>query len=77
MAEKTISNNTLKGLQWGMHDAIINGDIVHDIPSTMIYVKNQTERDAFTQISPVGTICAVYGFGTMWQLNSDREWVSM
>ena len=77
MAEKTISNNSAKIIQSGKHDAIINGDIVHDIPSAMIYVKDQTERDAFTQISPVGTICAVYGFGTMWQLNSDREWVSM
>jgi hypothetical protein len=77
MAEKTINNNSAKIIQSGKHDAVINGDIVHDIQSTTVFVKNEDERNRFTQISPVGTICAVYGFGTMWQLNSDREWVSM
>lgn len=77
MAEKTITNNRLKSLQWGMHDAIVDGDIVHDIPSKMVYVKDTTERDRFTNIVPIGTIAAVYGFGSMWHLNSDRQWVSM
>ena len=77
MADKIASNNDLKYLQWGMHDAVIAGDIVHDIPSKLIMVKNTTERNRFTNTAPIGSIAATYGFGSMWQLNSDRQWVNM
>lgn len=77
MAEKIMSNNALKGLQWGMHDAIVNGEVVRDIPSKMVFVTNQSQLSQFTQIEPVGTIAATYGCGSMWQLNASRQWVSL
>lgn len=77
MAEKIMGNNALKGLQWGMHDAIISGEIVRDIPSKMVFVTSQSQLSQFTQNVPVGTIAATYGFGSMWQLNASRQWVTM
>ena len=77
MAEKIMSNNALKGLQWGMHDAVINGEVVKDIPSKMVFVTNQSQLSQFTNIEPVGTIAATYGGGSLWQLNASRQWVSM
>ena len=77
MADKILGNNAIKQLQWGMHTAIINGEIVRDIPSELILVKNTTERNQFTNTAHIGTIAATYGFGSMWQLNSDRQWVNM
>lgn len=76
MNEKTISNNRLKSLNWGMHDAIINGEIVRDIPSKMIYVSSQDELSNFSDALP-GTIAAQYGFGSMWQMKPDGTWASM
>ena len=43
MADRILSNNALKGLQWGMHDTVIDGDVVSDIPSKMVYVSNQSQ----------------------------------
>ena len=77
MADRVISNNALKGLQWGMHDAVIDGDVVQDIPSKMVFVANQSQLSRFTNTHPVGTIAATYGFGSMWQLNASRQWVSL
>ena len=76
MNEKTISNNRLKSLNWGMHDAIINGEIVRDIPSKMIYVEQQSDLANFSDALP-GTIAATYGFGSMWQMKPDGTWASM
>lgn len=77
MADRILSNNALKGLQWGMHDAVIDGDIVSDIPSKMVYVSSQSQLSRFTNVVPVGTIAATYGFGSMWQLNASKQWVSV
>lgn len=77
MAEKTIGNSYPKTLNGGMHDAIIGSDIVHDIPSKVIYVTEESELASFTDISPVGTFAATYGLGSMWQLNASRTWVEV
>lgn len=77
MAEKIMGNNALKSLQWGMHDAVIDGEVVQDIPSKMVFVTSQSQLSKFTNIVPVGTLAATYGFGSMWQLNASRQWVSM
>ena len=76
MNEKIISNNRLKSLNWGMHDAIVNGEIVRDIPSKMIYVEQQSDLSNFSDALP-GTIAAIYGGGQMWQMKPDGTWVSM
>ena len=77
MAETIMGNNALKSLQWGMHDAVIDGEIVRDIPSKMVYVSSQSQLSKYTNNVPVGTIAATYGFGSLWQLNASRQWVSM
>lgn len=77
MAETIKGNNALKSLQWGMHDAVIDNEIVRDIPSKMVFVSSQSQLSKFTNNVPVGTIAATYGFGSLWQLNASRQWVSM
>lgn len=76
MDAKTISNNILKALTGGMHSAIVDGVIVHDIPSELVYVNSQSELVNYSD-SPVGTIAATIGFGSMWQKNASGEWVSV
>ena len=77
MAEKILSNNALKSLYWGMHDAYINGEVVRDIPTKMVFVTNQSQLSKFTQIEEVGTFAATYGLSSVWQLNASRQWVSV
>lgn len=77
MADKILGNGALKRLQWGMHDAVINNEVVEDIPSKMIYVSSQSQLSKFTNTVPIGSIAATYGFGSMWQLNASRQWVSV
>ena len=76
MEEKTISNNRIKSLNWGMHDAIIDGQIVRDIPSRMIYVNAQSELVNFSDALP-GTMAATYGFSQMWQMKPDGTWATI
>ena len=73
MKETTVSNNGLKFLQWGMHDAFANGQLLHDIPTKLIFVKNTTERDELSGILP-GTFVAAYGLANIWQRNGDDTW---
>lgn len=77
MADRTISQNMAKGLLIGMHDAKIGDDIVRDIPTKLVFVSSQAELAEFTAIEPVGTFAATYGLGTLWHLNSSREWVEV
>lgn len=77
MAEKTISHNYPKILNLGMHDAMINGDIVHDIQSRVVFVTSSDELANFTTVEPVGTIAIQYGLANMWQLKPDRTWESV
>lgn len=76
MNEKTISNNSIKGLEWGMHDAVVDGELVRDIPTRMIFVTNSTERDALENLA-AGTFVAVYGLGTIWQRKADGTWATV
>lgn len=76
MNEKISGNPAMKSLQWGMHDTIINGEIVRDLPSKMVYVSAESELSNFADMPP-GTIAALYGMGSMWQLKPDGTWVSM
>jgi hypothetical protein len=77
MAEKTIGNSYPKTLNGGMHNAIIGDDIVHDIPSKVVYVTEESELASFTDISPVGTYAAIYGLTKLWQLDASKEWVEV
>jgi len=72
-----VSSNYLKRLSSSMHSAIINGEIHHGIPSEMVYVSDESELASFTNTMPVGTLAATYGWGSIWQLDADRNWVSV
>lgn len=76
LPEKIVGNPMIKSLQWGMHDAIVDGEIVRDIPDKIVYVTAQSELANFAGEQP-GTIAALYGFGTMWQLKPDGTWAEM
>lgn len=73
MREEVKSNNSIKALQWGMHDAVVNGILQRDIPTRLIFVKNTTERDAQENIA-AGTFVATYGLSHIWQRDGDGTW---
>ena len=73
MREEVKSNNSIKALQWGMHDAVVNGILQRDIPTRLIFVKNTTERDSQENIA-AGTFVATYGLSHIWQRDGDGTW---
>ena len=73
MREEVKSNNSIKALQWGMHDAVVNGALQRDIPTRLIFVANSTERDALENIA-AGTFVAAYGLTNIWQRKGDGSW---
>lgn len=76
MNEKTVSNNSIKELNWGMHDAVVNGELHRDIPTRLIFVTNTTERDALENIA-AGTFVAAYGLANIWQRKGDGSWATI
>lgn len=77
MAEKTIYQNTPKVITLDTHCAIIDGDVVHDIPTRLVFVQSESELANFTDKEPAGTMAAKYGFANMWQLKPDKTWESL
>lgn len=73
MSGKTFGNNILKTLQFGMHNAVVNGEVQREIPSTLTFVKDQTERDTLQNIS-AGQYVATYGIQYIWQKNGEGGW---
>ena len=76
MNEKTITQNSFKALETNMHDAVIDGMVVHDIPTKIIFVANSTERDALENVLP-GQFVATYGCSTVWQKKGDGTWAEV
>ena len=73
MAEKTIANNYPKVIQKSAHSAIIDGDIVNDIPDETVYVTEESELTNFAN-KPVGTFAMTYGLTAMWQKKPNGSW---
>lgn len=73
----TISQEKRKTLTTGMHDALIDGEVVKDIPSRVVFVTSQSELSAIANEEPVGTIAIQYGFVNMWQLKPDGQWAAV
>ena len=71
MAEKTISQNKRKVLNIGMHDALIDGNVVHDIPTRLVFVSDENELDALTiwnardNVAEIARVCIL----PAWQGN--------
>lgn len=76
MNEKTVSNNSIKELNWGMHDAVVSGELHRDIPTRLIFVANTTERDALTGVM-AGQIVVTYGCANVWQMKGDGTWATI
>ena len=76
MNEKTVSNNGIKELNWGMHDAVVNGELQRDIPTRLVFVASSTERDALPTVA-AGTIVATYGCANVWQKKGDGTWATI
>lgn len=71
---KTINQDKYKVLTIGTHDALIDGDLIKDIPTRIAFVSSESELSAFTNEEPIGTIAALYGLSKLWQLTPAREW---
>ena len=67
------TNNDEKGIQSGIHNIFVNGEIIRGIPSKLCYVMTKSERTNFEN-EPAGTIVATYGLANMWQLKPDKTW---
>lgn len=70
----TVTDERLKRLNWTMHDAVVDGEVLRDLPSKMVYVTDADELAAFAG-DPPGTIAALYGFSKLWQLQPDGTWL--
>lgn len=73
----TISQEKRKALTTGMHDALIDGEVIKDIPSRVVFVTSESELSAIVDEEPVGTIAIQYGFANMWQLKPDGQWATV
>lgn len=73
MEEMNIGNSALKSLTFGMHDAVSDGVLMRDIPARLVFVKNETERDALEGLLP-GTFVVTYGLMNVWQYDGDGTW---
>jgi hypothetical protein len=63
-------------LEGSTHDAVVNGAVVHDLVSKLVFVGSSSDLTLLTG-EPVGTMAATYGFGSMWQLNAAGTWVEI
>lgn len=63
-------------IELGMHDAVVNGNLVQGIPTRLIFVANSTERDALTGVM-AGQIVVTYGCGNVWQKKGDGTWATI
>ncbi len=60
----------------GTHHAVINNEVVRNIPSGFAYVTSQSELSLYADEYP-GFIVAQYGFGKMWQKKPDGTWATI
>jgi hypothetical protein len=63
MIELPASNKTLE-----IHDAVVNGQLLRNIPTRVIFVSNKTERNALENIE-AGTIVLTFNLNNIWIRN--------
>ena len=63
-------------IELGMHDAVVNGNLVQGIPTRLIFVANSTERDTLTGVM-AGQIVVTYGCANVWQKKGDGTWATI
>lgn len=65
MVELPASNKTLE-----IHDAVVNGQLLRNIPTRLIFVANKTERNALTNIE-AGTFVLTFDLSNVWIRNGN------
>ena len=60
----------------GTHGALVNGEIVHNIPDHSVYVTGENDLATLTDL-PVGTFAIQYGFSHVWQLDPTGTWIEI
>ena len=67
MIELPASNKTLE-----IHDAVVNGQLLRNIPTRVIFVANKTERNALENIE-AGTFVLTYDVKNVWVRNGAAD----
>lgn len=65
MIELPASNKTLE-----IHDAVVDGQLLRNIPTRLIFVANKTERNALTNIE-AGTFVLTFDLSNVWIRNGN------
>lgn len=65
MVELRVSNQTLE-----IHDAMVNGQLLRNIPTRVIFVANKAERDTLENIH-AGTFVLTYNLENIWVRNGN------
>lgn len=65
MIELPASNKTLE-----IHDAVVNGQLLRNILTRLIFVANKTERNALTNIE-AGTFVLTFDLSNVWIRNGN------
>lgn len=65
MVELPASNKTLE-----IHDAVVDGRLLRNIPTRLIFVANKTERNALENIE-AGTFVLTFDLSNVWIRNGD------
>lgn len=76
MDQKIATNNSLKSLVWNMHDSVVNGVVMRDLTSNIVYVETESQLSQFVD-RPAGTFAATYGLTGLWQLKPDKTWATV
>jgi hypothetical protein len=74
MQERVKNANSVKMLDVGMHDAVVNGELIRDIQTRIVFVKDTTERDSNKEKMSAGQFVALYGLGHVYQLDGEGNW---
>lgn len=74
MQERVKSVNSTKMLVVGMHDAVVGGELVRDIPTRIVFAKDTTERDSVKEKMYAGQFVVLYGLKHIYQLDGDGGW---
>ena len=65
-----------KVMQNDMYSAVIDGEIIRDIPAQPIYIDNYAEL-ALLVDEPAGAIAITYGLGAMYHKLPDGTWLTV
>lgn len=70
--------NEFEGLKTvGSHGALIDGEVVSNLPDSAVYVNSSDDLAGLANSLPIGALAIQYGFVHIWQLKPDRTWIQV